>query len=73
MESSPRIVTVAVSTPVLRPAAAAREEEDDDEEEEEELDDLLFQDENEVYARSKFFESWLWQDVKLPATVDRDG
>lgn len=44
-----------------------REEEDDDEEEWE------YEDESDVYLRSKFFESWLWTDVSLPNEPDRDG
>uniref|UniRef100_H3CLD7 Complement component c3b, tandem duplicate 2 n=1 Tax=Tetraodon nigroviridis TaxID=99883 RepID=H3CLD7_TETNG len=30
-------------------------------------------DENDIYLRSKFFESWLWRTVDLPAQADRDG
>lgn len=44
------------------------EEVEDDEEEEWE-----YQDETDVYLRSKFFESWLWKDIDLPAQADRDG
>ncbi|KAI1886650.1 hypothetical protein AGOR_G00197990 [Albula goreensis] len=42
----------------------------DDEEE----DDVV--DEGDVYVRSKFFETWLWKEVKLPSAteeVDKDG
>ncbi|XP_056135701.1 complement component c3b, tandem duplicate 2 [Lampris incognitus] len=38
-------------------------EEDLEEEEEEYLD------ESQVYLRSKFYESWLWRDLKLPTTT----
>ncbi|XP_075316041.1 A.superbus venom factor 1-like, partial [Odontesthes bonariensis] len=41
---------------------------DDMEEEEGE-----YQDKSDVYLRSKFFESWLWMDVKLPKQTDSDG
>ena len=41
---------------------------DDDEEEGE------YMAEYDVYLRSKFYESWLWRDVRLPDTPDgRDG
>ena len=30
--------------------------------------------EYDLYPRSKFYESWLWRDVRLPDTPDRgDG
>lgn len=39
-----------------------------------EEDDLVFQDENDVYIRRKFFESWLWTDVDLPnIPANNDG
>lgn len=43
-------------------------EEDDNEE-----DEWEYQDENDIYLRSKFFESWLWKSINLPAQADRDG
>ena len=47
-------------------------------EEVEELDDDFddeweYQDENDVYLRSKFFESWLWRSVNLPSQAGTDG
>lgn len=39
----------------------------------EEEDEWEYQDESEVYLRSKFFESWLWKDINLPAQADKDG
>uniref|UniRef100_A0A667WKL1 Complement component c3b, tandem duplicate 1 n=1 Tax=Myripristis murdjan TaxID=586833 RepID=A0A667WKL1_9TELE len=37
-------------------------------------DDDEYLDETQVYLRSKFYESWLWKDVNLPAVADRgDG
>lgn len=45
-------------------------EPDEDEGEDEEWE---YQDESEVYIRSKFFESWLWTDINLPAQADKDG
>lgn len=44
--------------------------EEEEEDEDEEWEDL---DETQVYLRSKFYESWLWMDVKLPSQPDRDG
>ncbi|XP_031732921.1 venom factor-like isoform X2 [Anarrhichthys ocellatus] len=54
--------------PTYSNANKMAEEEDEEEEEEEE-----YLDETEVYLRSKFYESWLWTDVKLPSRADRDG
>ncbi|XP_068177027.1 complement C3-like [Antennarius striatus] len=42
-------------------------------EEEEEDEDWVYEDETQVYLRSKFFESWLWTDIDLPRQADRDG
>lgn len=50
-------------------AVGRAEEEEDDEEEEE----WQYEDESNIYLRSKFFESWLWKTVDLPAQADRDG
>lgn len=50
------------------PVAVGGVEEGDDEE-----DEWEYQDENDIYLRSKFFESWLWRTVDLPAQADRDG
>ncbi|CAL8332854.1 unnamed protein product [Lota lota] len=50
------------------PALVMYQEEDDGEEEGE------YMAEYDVFLRSKFYESWLWQDVHLPDTPDRsDG
>lgn len=38
-----------------------------------EEDEWEYQDESDIYLRSKFFESWLWKTVDLPAQADRDG
>lgn len=35
-------------------------------EEEEEEDDFDDADIEDIYVRSKFFESWLWTDIRLP-------
>lgn len=51
-------------------AAVGNAEEDEDDEEDEEWQ---YEDESNVYLRSKFFESWLWKTVDLPAQADRDG
>ncbi|XP_061686699.1 complement C3-like [Syngnathoides biaculeatus] len=50
-------------------ADAEREQVDDYEEEEEER----YLDENDLYLRFRFFESWLWTDLRLPNEADRDG
>lgn len=49
-------------------AVGGVEEESDFEE-----DEWEYPDESDVYLRSKFFESWLWKTVSLPAQADRDG
>ncbi|NP_001093483.1 complement C3b.1 precursor [Danio rerio] len=36
--------------------------------EEDDLSDL-----EDIYVRSKFFESWLWTDIRLPSTAKSDG
>ncbi|XP_040003011.1 complement C3-like isoform X3 [Xiphias gladius] len=41
--------------------------------EEEEEEEWEYLDETQVYLRSKFYESWLWMDVKLPSEADTDG
>lgn len=65
---TPRVEAKAVDQTV---AVGRAEEEGDDEEEEEE--EWQYEDESNVYLRSKFFESWLWKTVDLPAQADRDG
>lgn len=42
-----------------------------DDYEDEEEDQYL--EERDVYLRFRFFESWLWTEVKLPDEADRDG
>lgn len=41
--------------------------------EEEEEEEWEYDEESDVYLRSKFFESWLWTSVTLPNTPERDG
>lgn len=48
--------------------AVGQLEEDDDEE-----DEWEYQDESDIYLRSKFYESWLWKSIDLPVQADRDG
>lgn len=36
-------------------------------------DDEEEPDETQVDLRSKFYESWLWEDVLLPSAADRTG
>lgn len=43
------------------------------EEEDEEEEEWGYLDENQVYLRSKFYESWLWMDVSLQGQADKDG
>ncbi len=46
-----------------------REEEEEVEEfEEDDLANL-----EDIYVRSKFFESWLWTDIRLPSVTKSDG
>lgn len=52
----------------VHPMAAGELEEDDDEE-----DEWEYQDESDIYLRSKFYESWLWKSIDLPVQADRDG
>lgn len=47
--------------------SATAEEEEEEEEEEWEYD------EESIYMRSKFFETWLWTSVTLPNEPERDG
>lgn len=50
-----------------------KEEEDDTDEWGDDEEEWEYEDESDVYLRSKFFESWLWTDVSLPNEPDRDG
>nr|XP_046229928.1 complement C3-like isoform X2 [Scatophagus argus] len=52
---------------------AARTEVEAEEEDDEEEEEWEYLDETQVYLRSKFYESWLWMDVKLPSQVDNQG
>ncbi|XP_077379564.1 complement C3-like isoform X2 [Festucalex cinctus] len=38
-----------------------------------EVEEDEYLEESDVYLRFRFFESWLWTDVKLPDEADRDG
>ncbi|XP_049327055.1 complement C3b.1 [Astyanax mexicanus] len=63
--SGPGLGGVGVSA--LRPV----EEEEEEEEDEEDYASL-----DDIYVRTKFFESWLWTDIKLPGVPEtgaRDG
>uniref|UniRef100_A0A8C2FS32 Complement component c3b, tandem duplicate 2 n=1 Tax=Cyprinus carpio TaxID=7962 RepID=A0A8C2FS32_CYPCA len=42
-------------------------------EEVEEFDEDDLEDLEDIYVRSKFFESWLWTDIKLPSVPKSDG
>lgn len=63
---------------VRTPEIAVREDsrvdkmkEEEDEVEEFDEDDLA--DLEDIYVRSKFFESWLWTDIRLPSVTKTDG
>lgn len=45
----------------------------EEDEEEEEEDGWEYQDESDIYLRSKFYESWLWKSIDLPAQAEIDG
>lgn len=49
------------------------EEEDDTDEWGDDEEEWEYEDESDVYLRSRFFESWLWTDVSLPSEPDRGG
>ncbi|XP_067272243.1 complement C3-like [Pseudorasbora parva] len=48
------------------------EEEEEDEEEKFDEDDLADSIED-IYVRTKFYESWLWTDIRLPSVPKSDG
>lgn len=64
-----KIAQVEVGTVAERPIKAVGGVEEGEDED----DEWEYQDESDVYVRSKFFESWLWKIVDLPAQADRDG
>ncbi len=45
----------------------------EEEEEVEEFDEDDLADLEDIYVRSKFFESWLWTDIRLPSVTKSDG
>lgn len=57
----------------LMPGRAAVDESDEDDLDGDPAEWDEYLDETQVYLRSKFYESWLWTDIKLPSQVDRDG
>ncbi|KAF4097806.1 hypothetical protein G5714_021814 [Onychostoma macrolepis] len=62
--------------PSIHSAREDSYDDDDEEEEEEEVeefdeDDLA--DLEDIYVRSKFFESWLWTYIRLPSVTKSDG
>ncbi|XP_077082846.1 complement component c3b, tandem duplicate 2 isoform X2 [Siphateles boraxobius] len=46
---------------------------EEEEEEEQEFDEDDFADIEDIYVRTKFFESWLWTDIRLPSVPKSDG
>ncbi|XP_048037426.1 complement C3-like [Megalobrama amblycephala] len=57
--------------PVHKDSHDAKMEEEEEEEQEFDEDDLA--DIEDIYVRSKFFESWLWTDIRLPSVPKSDG
>ncbi|KAK7137181.1 hypothetical protein R3I93_017300 [Phoxinus phoxinus] len=45
----------------------------EEEEEEQEFDEDDLADIEDIYVRTKFFESWLWTDIRLPSVPKSDG
>ncbi|XP_067272244.1 complement component c3b, tandem duplicate 2 [Pseudorasbora parva] len=45
-----------------------KEEEEEQEFDEDDLDDI-----EDIYVRTKFYESWLWTDIRLPSVPKSDG
>ncbi|KAJ8283257.1 hypothetical protein COCON_G00021070 [Conger conger] len=58
---------VMVSSPSLQAEAKVEVDEEDDVDDEE-VDDVV--DESDVYVRSKFYETWLWNELKLPNATE---
>ncbi|XP_029015801.1 complement C3-like [Betta splendens] len=71
LRSQPALNAVVQGIPAAAAAGAAIA--GADVEEEEEFEDLEYMDVNDVYLRTKFYESWLWMDVKLPSSTGADG
>ncbi|XP_037103939.1 complement C3-like isoform X2 [Syngnathus acus] len=71
---SPRVYArgfaIAKETQVLTQQAERFEEGDDEYLEEEEE---VYLEERDVYLRFRFYESWLWTEVRLPDQADADG
>lgn len=63
----PKLGAKREKVPEVQTALGGLEEDDNEEDEGE------YQDESDIYLRSKFFESWLWKSIDLPAQADRDG
>ncbi|KAK2819584.1 hypothetical protein Q7C36_021230 [Tachysurus vachellii] len=66
---SPVYETAVVNSAILMAPRVVMEEEDEDNEEYNDEDYEL----DDIYVRTKFFESWLWTDVKLPEAPVSDG
>lgn len=58
-------------SPIHEDSHDAKMEEEEEEEQEFDEDDLA--DIEDIYVRSKFFESWLWTDIRLPSVPKSDG
>lgn len=65
----PRVESFLVTSPILMAPRVVMEEVEEDNEEYNDEDYEL----DDIYVRSKFFESWLWTDVKLPDAPVSDG
>ncbi|XP_056125689.1 complement component c3b, tandem duplicate 2 isoform X1 [Rhinichthys klamathensis goyatoka] len=72
---------VALGSPVLIGLAGGRmeshvermKEKVEEEEEEQEFNEDDLADIEDIYVRTKFFESWLWTDIRLPSVPKSDG
>ncbi|KAK2907093.1 hypothetical protein Q8A67_006078 [Cirrhinus molitorella] len=65
-------------TLILTPEKAVREDShtektEEEEEDMEEFDEDDLADLEDIYVRSKFFESWMWTDIRLPSVPKSDG
>lgn len=75
---SERTEHVALASAPVKPPPPVREESldvkmEEEEEEEQEFDEDDLADIEDIYVRSKFFESWLWTDIRLPSVPKSDG
>lgn len=70
-QASPLLIGMAGRSGIIQDAKIEKEVEEEEDEQEFDEDDLA--DIEDIYVRSKFFESWLWTDIKLPSVPKSDG